>query len=137
MKYLQRIKNISGKLNEAKLRKLKAFGWDSHNWKINNPIKIDYLEELENKYNVTMPSEYRGFILSFGDGGAGAAYGLFSIKNAIGCYRNPPKVDILSKAFPHTEYYNADDPFWIDIVIYNNMATLKLQRDYHLMFITN
>lgn len=70
----------------AKLRQLRAadeklhlFGASAHKYELNGCLSKRALVRFETKYNVTLPDEYRDFLLHMGNGGAGPGYGVFPL----------------------------------------------------------
>lgn len=62
------------------------FGASKHGYRLNDPIKIDFVHQAEEKYGFILPEDYVQFITQVGDGGAGPDYGIY------------PFVDFLTKA---------------------------------------
>ena len=62
----------------------KVFGAEKHQYRWNPPALPSEVEELEKTLGVSLPEEYRGFLLQAGNGGAGPAYGLFSVQEIPG-----------------------------------------------------
>lgn len=60
-----------------------GFGVERHCYKLQPPIEESKLEKLEQRYGITLPEDYRKFILTVGNGGAGPSYGLYSIESAL------------------------------------------------------
>jgi hypothetical protein len=60
-----------------------GFGVERHCYKLQPPIEESRLVALEKKYGVALPEDYRKFILTVGNGGAGPSYGLYSIEGAL------------------------------------------------------
>lgn len=60
-----------------------GFGVEAHNYELNSPISDKKLRELEKKFKISLPEEYRSFLLNVGNGGAGPSYGLYSIEGAL------------------------------------------------------
>lgn len=60
-----------------------GFGVERHRYKLRPPIKEKKLEKLEQEFGIELPGEYREFLLSIGNGGAGPSYGLYSIQGAL------------------------------------------------------
>ena len=58
---------------------LKVFGSDSHGFHTNPPLSVESVREFEAQHRVTLPQEYKGFLIQVGNGGAGPAYGLFKL----------------------------------------------------------
>ena len=76
-----RLKRIRGKLKQVQRIKPVGFGWESHRYRLNPPLKEGLLTDFEQTHGVTLPTEFRRFVIEVGDGGAGPAYGLQSYKN--------------------------------------------------------
>lgn len=75
------LKRIRKKLKRVQRMKPVGFGWESHRYRLNRPLKEELLTEFERTQGVTLPTEFRRFVLEVGDGGAGPAYGLQPYKN--------------------------------------------------------
>ena len=58
----------------------KRFGADQHQYQWNPPARREQIEQLEEKIGISLPAEYRKFLLDVGNGGAGPFYGLFSVE---------------------------------------------------------
>jgi hypothetical protein len=68
----------------ARLRELDPngsvlFGGPTHIYKLNPPATPELVEKYEAEFNVTLPLEYREFVLQVGNGGGGPYYGLWPI----------------------------------------------------------
>ncbi len=110
------ITRISKKLKRVtKYKPSKVFGSEAHGFSCCKPLSIPDLEEFEAKYEVTLPEGYRAFITQVANGGAGPAYGMFSLDRALKCRLSeiPTKKaipnDILKVPFKHTSAYNPDE----------------------------
>jgi SMI1 / KNR4 family (SUKH-1) len=101
------------------LRKLRAssdkarvFGANGHGFEVNEPLTETEVEMFERKYRITLPEDYRGFLIHVGNGGAGPAYGIFrlgemdDIRDFARWEENDGFVGVLSEPFPHTEAWN-------------------------------
>ena len=53
------------------------FGFFGHRFELRPPLPETQLQELEQRWRVRLPGDYRYFISQVGDGGAGPGYGLF------------------------------------------------------------
>ena len=60
-----------------------GFGVKKHRYELQPPIEESRLVKLERKYGISLPEEYRHFVLEIGNGGAGPSYGLYSIEGAL------------------------------------------------------
>lgn len=58
----------------------KRFGAKSHQYQWNPPARREEIEQFEEKIGVSLPKEYRDFLLYAGNGGAGPYYGLWSLE---------------------------------------------------------
>jgi len=111
------LERIEGKLRLARERGARPFGVESHELRVSPPLSPDEIEAAEARLGVRFPEEYRGFIARIGDGGAGPAFGVFSLAAALRQSRLDLDPTLLRTAFPHTARYNPDkDPeviaFW-------------------------
>lgn len=87
----------------------KRFGAKSHHYEWNPPVSVDAVEQFEQKIGVTLPDDYRTFLLEAGNGGAGPFYGLFSLKDVerwLTWDVEPEKIPLLS---PETDEEQFDD----------------------------
>ena len=82
-------------------KKKNIFGYSGHKLKLNKVTTEAYLVSLETRYRVELPIEYRDFLLTVGDGGAGPGYGLESLESGIAYERSCVPDDILSTPFEH------------------------------------
>ena len=62
----------------------KQFGADSHRYELAPPASLEEVEAFEQEIGVTLPEDYRNFLLHMGNGGAGPFYGLFSLEQVRG-----------------------------------------------------
>ena len=78
------IERIQAKL--ADLRQLdpacKLFGSSSHRYRLGPPLTASELADREKELGVSLPSEYRDFVMEVGHGGAGPYYGLFQLNGS-------------------------------------------------------
>lgn len=73
-----------------------VFGADEHRYRLNPRISIEQVRDFENTHSVSLPSDYRRFLLEAGNGGAGPAYGLYPLEET-------PFYGDLAKPFGLTE----------------------------------
>jgi hypothetical protein len=111
------LERIADKLRRARERGAQPFGSGSHGMRSNPPLAEEEVAAVEARLGVALPEEYRGFITRIGDGGAGPAYGLFTLDEALREARADAHPALLATPFPHVEHYNPDtDPaliaFW-------------------------
>lgn len=76
------IDELKKQLEEAKRedQELKQFGAKTHKYSVNPTIALETIEQFENKIGVSLPEEYRDFLLYVGNGGAGPFYGMFCLE---------------------------------------------------------
>ncbi len=86
--HTEQIKRIKSKLLEAKEadKKLKVFGSSSHQYTINKPASKEDIEAFETKHAIQLPTCYKAFISTIGNGGvsyensaAGPFYGIYPL----------------------------------------------------------
>lgn len=77
---------IGRKLKQAKLvdQNYLLFGAKYHKYKLNPPLPEAKIEAFEGRHGIKLPCGYRKFLEILGDGGAGYAYGLYSLAKAEG-----------------------------------------------------
>ncbi|WP_067824776.1 SMI1/KNR4 family protein [Actinomadura kijaniata] len=57
-----------------------VFGGHSHRFELEPVLTPDELAEAEAQFGVTLPEDYRGFLLHAGRGGAGPSHGIFPLR---------------------------------------------------------
>lgn len=65
-----------GSLTEKIFKKYTLFGAEKHRYALNPPIDGAIVQNAEERYNFSLPSDYFEFITKVGDGGAGPDYGI-------------------------------------------------------------
>ena len=108
---------ILGRLEKlSKLDKDRSvFGSNAHNYKLNSPLGISEIKEFENQHGISLPRDYRSFIASFGNGGAGPGYGLFPFgRDDEGRWEETLSLGDPGNPFPHKDAWNLPDEFWRD-----------------------
>jgi hypothetical protein len=87
-----------------RLRELDArftlFGSNIHRYRLGAPLTEAQVHAFETAYNVTLPPEYRTFLLQVGNGGAGPYYGLLPLG------QDQEALPLLAAPFPHTQEWN-------------------------------
>lgn len=90
------------RLRETRVRML---GADSHGFRLNPPLPEPEVLTFEQSLAIALPSDYRGFLTSFGNGGAGPFYGLFPLGMVDGRFdqrrweENDGVVGVISQPF--------------------------------------
>ncbi|MDZ8225513.1 SMI1/KNR4 family protein [Nostoc sp. ChiVER01] len=107
-----------------------VFGSESHQYQFKPCLSDKNIQVFESKYNITLPSEYRNFLLEIGNGGAGPGYGLSGLsaiesKDVISEKLYPENYEILSKSFPFTKAWND-----LDLIVKNNTDFVTNNDDY-------
>lgn len=76
------VKRIYSLLEQAgeKDRALKRFGASRHKYKLAETASQKAIEAFEERHKISLPEEYRDFLMMAGNGGAGPYYGLYSLK---------------------------------------------------------
>lgn len=112
-----RVDWVAKKLRTAVRARLQPFGVEGHKFRLKPPLTEEQVAAFENRYSIELPADYRAFITRVANGGAGPAYGMYSLEQALTRERGLVPDDFLSTPFPHTSAYNPDeDPeveaFW-------------------------
>lgn len=77
-----------------------------HHYQLNPPISEERVVGFEDKHQITLPEEYRMFLLIVGNGGAGPDYGLYPLE------RWAPWGKLIEN-FPHTQTWSPyEQPEW-------------------------
>lgn len=58
---------------------IQVFGSDSHRFEMNPVLSENEIQRFEAKHGISLPTDFRMFLLHVGRGGAGPAYGLFNL----------------------------------------------------------
>ncbi|MEH1941356.1 MAG: SMI1/KNR4 family protein [Nostoc sp.] len=99
-----------------------VFGSESHQYQFKPCLSNQDIQVFESRYNITLPSEYRNFLLEVGNGGAGPGYGLCGLSGIEYEEVIPEKLyqenyEILSKPFSLIKAWND-----LDLIAKNNTA---------------
>jgi hypothetical protein len=84
------------------------FGSEAHRYRLNRPLTESKVAAFEFRYSVSLPEDYRSFLLEVGDGGAGPFYGIFRLERS----HLPDWCDddllpgFLAGEFPHVQAWN-------------------------------
>lgn len=75
---------VTEQLNKLQLSDpdFNKFGVEYHKYQLQPTISSEQLLKLESKYKISLPDEYRDFLLTIGNGGAGPGYGLLPFQDS-------------------------------------------------------
>ncbi|MGW5716269.1 SMI1/KNR4 family protein [Amycolatopsis sp. NPDC003865] len=93
---------------------LERFGAGEHEYRLGPPVPEADLEEFETRHGVTLPADYRDFLLTAGEYGAGPYYGLFKLSAPEDRYEDEWRPGFLSTPFPHTSAWNRAEHHPVD-----------------------
>ncbi|WP_328613434.1 SMI1/KNR4 family protein [Amycolatopsis sp. NBC_00355] len=82
------------------------FGAGKHRYRLEPPVPAAEIADFEARHGVTLPEEYRGFLLSVGGHGAGPYYGLYRLSAPECPDEDGWRPGFLSTPFPFTEAWN-------------------------------
>src|SRR5215813_12558694 len=85
------------------------FGEEAHGYELYPPLLEEELSAFESEHGIRLPHDYRHFLTSVGNGGAGPYYGLFKLGEMDDGFDYGPWgnfVGRLSSPFPHIEAWN-------------------------------
>jgi SMI1/KNR4 family protein SUKH-1 len=133
------LQDLKGKHN--KLKKLdggrlfksatyKTFGSDTHRYKFNPCLTDETLQNFEKTHSITLPSDYRNFLIQIGNGGSGPAYGLFALSD----WNFKLEIDdnnFLATEFPHTDKWNITKDFDHDEDYIKTEEFQKWEQEYY------
>ena len=101
---------------------LTVFGSGSHKYRLYPCLTELEVREFEQEHGVTLPEDYRRFVLEIGDGGAGPNYGLHRLQSPR---RSIPP--LLSQPWPHRTEWNLKSDQFGSIQEFN----LEYEREEH------
>ena len=110
----EKIKLIAQKLNILKNvdKNFTIFGASHHQYELGTTISESELIDFEKTHNITLPYDFRMFILAFGHGGCGPYYGLLSLqKGVLELPQNTQQsaINKLSAPFRFNTLWNSED----------------------------
>ncbi|MEK3788416.1 SMI1/KNR4 family protein [Paenibacillus sp. FSL K6-1230] len=117
--YKEQLQRISSKLHQLRQAdtELAVFGADCHDYEL-DPVKTpEEIRQLESDWNVSLPEDYKAFLMEIGAGGAGPYYGLEKPEEGIYVdldYKDLP--NDISGEFPYTETWNPEVDWFEDDV---------------------
>lgn len=105
---------IANKINQLKTldKYFKVFGADAHHYNFRQNIDKEEVINFEQGHNISLPEDYRNFILRFGNGGCGPGYGLLKLENGIydlPTNRTQSEIITLSNSFRFSKYWNFEE----------------------------
>jgi hypothetical protein len=80
----------------------KIFGANVHRYRMSTPLSEQEVRAFESRHGVTLPADYREFLLRVGNGGAGPYYGVLPLGH------HKAALPLLHQSFPHTSDWNED-----------------------------
>lgn len=78
----------------------RIFASRAHQYRLNPPLSVKEVEEVEQRTGVRLPEQYRQFVTELGDGGPGPGYGIYSLGQALRDERSPERLASLARPFP-------------------------------------
>jgi len=111
MDFEDQLKRIVQKLENLKEKdkSFLCFGAYKHQYKLNPKLSEEEVLKFESDNKVRLPEQYRDFLKTIGNGGAGPYYGLEKLENGLYIdldYKEENAKIALSKPFPFTEPWN-------------------------------
>lgn len=87
------------------------FGSQAHEFLLNDPLAESDVRAFEHRHGIHLPTDYRLFITSIGNGGAGPFYGIFPLgmmdeKFGLQWEKHDGIVGALASPFPHGTAWN-------------------------------
>jgi len=85
-----------------------AFGRETHKFKVKSKASFDTILSVESDHGISLPDDYRDFLIKVGDGGAGPGYGLLSLMESVD-KATEDIADSLRIPFRYQEFCNPAD----------------------------
>lgn len=107
---MERIREDLGRLRKRGISP-EVFGAEAHEFRLNPPLAESDVVAFEAAHRTKLPEEYRQFLLTVGNGGAGPYYGLFRLGEMDDGFSHAPWVEgefvgNLAAPFPHRAAWN-------------------------------
>ena len=93
----------------------KVFGAANHKYNFNPCSTEDQIQDVEGKYHVQLPMNYREFLLHIGNGGAGPGHGLLTLQSSL-----------KETLFPHRKFDANEDTDYLAKPFHNNTTEFVL-----------
>jgi len=95
----------------------KVFGANVHDYELRPPLPSADIELVEKRFSVRLPDDYKTFLTTIGNGGAGPYYGVFPFGQQDDCHdfrgwEGGGLVGDLSQPFRHVTTWNLPESFW-------------------------
>lgn len=87
----------------------RQLGGMDHEYRLNDPLDEGEVAEFERTYSVSLPEQYRSFLLTVGNGGCGPSYGIGRLGHLDGMPLHDDELQRLAGDFPHTDEWKPDD----------------------------
>lgn len=83
-------------------------GAAAHRYALNAPLTEREVSAFESLHGISLPEEYRRFVIEIGDGGAGPMYGLYRLdRSDLPEFADDDRaVGFLAESFPHSKAWN-------------------------------
>lgn len=100
------VTRLHAKLTELRGRdtQFSVFGSSTHRYRLNPCLSEHQVREAETRYGISLPEDYRLFLLRVGNGGAGPYYGMFRLEDSL--EHSLDDVRFLQAPFPHVQAWN-------------------------------
>jgi hypothetical protein len=94
-----------------------VFGANAHEFVLDPPVPVAEIEAFEQEHQIRLPEDYRHFITTIGNGGAGPAYGVFRFGEQddghdFCTWSEGYLLGDVSQPFPHSDTWNLPPAFW-------------------------
>ena len=90
-----------------------ASGAIGHHYRLHPPLPLAVVESFEQQHGISLPEDYRSFITSIGNGGAGPSYGVIALgEHDDGRWEDGYLVGDPSKPFAYQDAWNLPESFW-------------------------
>lgn len=98
------VTRLQAKLTELRRHGTQVFGSSTHHYLLNPCLSERQVQEAEDRYGITLPEDYRHFLLFMGNGGAGPDYGILPLEHSL--EHSVDDVRFLRYTFPHVQAWN-------------------------------